>query len=29
VSQPLAFPSDVRPALPDPGEHHQRFEGHE
>ena len=28
VSQPHAFRSDVRPALPDPGEHHQRFEGH-
>jgi glucan phosphorylase len=28
VSQPPAFPADVRPAFPDPGEHHQRFEGH-
>ena len=24
----LVATSDVRPALPDPGEHHQRFEGH-
>lgn len=28
VSGPVGFPSDVRPAFPDPGEHHQRFEGH-
>jgi hypothetical protein len=28
VSGPVGIPSDVRPALPDPGEHHQRFEGH-
>lgn len=28
VSEPPAFGSEVRPAVPDAGEHHQRFEGH-